>query len=234
MIGIYNVISQELINDCFKLYPGTPDGNASCARFLKYPEQHCRHDKAKEQLIFEKVEINEIIYLVNELLENTGLTPVTNPIFNNPVPLSSVKYENFKNANQLYNTIGEIFIRFTADGYIGVIGKDFKDINFQIPNDESDYTKRTYKQKVHYIAPTMFHNSKKDWNWTYNTAGILLHHLAKTWDTSFVLLFPLSPKSTNPNPHFDPNRRDTDYERAIGNYLIKKGVPIIDFYSHNY
>lgn len=233
MIEIYNVISQEMINDCFQLDPGTPKGNASCARFLKYPEQHYRHDKAKNQAELKKVEINKIINFVNEFLENTGLTPIANPIFNNPIPLDFTEYKDFQKSNHLYNIIGEIFIKFTSDGYVGVVGKDFRDINFKIPNNESDYTKKTYKQKTYYDI-IMFHNPKKDWKWTYNTAGILLHHLGKTWDTSFVLLFPLSPKTTTVKRNFNSNRKDTDYERAIGNYLIKKGVPIIDLYSHNY
>lgn len=59
-----------------------------------------------------------------------------------------------------------------------------------------------------------------------NTAGIIIHSLGKVWDRSFVLAFPLVriPEGLN---------RD-NIECGIGNYLIEKRVPILDFYSHRY
>ncbi|WP_369813894.1 hypothetical protein, partial [Halolactibacillus sp. JCM 19043] len=62
--------------------------------------------------------------------------------------------------------------------------------------------------------------------WKYNTSGIIVHHLGKCWDESFVLLFPLK--------NIPGNLSRSDVERGIGNYLIDKGVPILDFYFHNY
>lgn len=69
--------------------------------------------------------------------------------------------------------------------------------------------------------------SKEGYNsrWKYNTSGIIINHLNKEWDENFVLIFPL--KSIN-------NISRGVIERGIGNYLISKGVPILDFYSHNY
>ncbi len=60
-----------------------------------------------------------------------------------------------------------------------------------------------------------------------NTSGRLVNAVNDKWDESFVLIFPLTDSILY--------KRDTgEIERAIGNYLISKGVPIIDFYSHNY
>ena len=60
-----------------------------------------------------------------------------------------------------------------------------------------------------------------------NTSGKLVNAVNDKWDESFVLIFPLTDSILY--------KRDTgEIERAIGNYLISKGVPIIDFYSHNY
>lgn len=60
-----------------------------------------------------------------------------------------------------------------------------------------------------------------------NTSGKLVNAVKDKWDESFVLIFPLT--------DFILYKRDAgEIERAIGNYLISKGVPIIDFYSHNY
>lgn len=55
---------------------------------------------------------------------------------------------------------------------------------------------------------------------------IIIYHLKKQWDESFVLIFPLQNISGNP--------KRGDIERGIGNYLIKKEVPILDFFSHRY
>lgn len=50
--------------------------------------------------------------------------------------------------------------------------------------------------------------------------------LKKSWDTSFLLVFPLS--------NIPEGYKRGDIEMAVGNYLSTKGVPIIDYYSHMY
>lgn len=60
-----------------------------------------------------------------------------------------------------------------------------------------------------------------------NSSGKLLKEVGEKWDDSFVFIFPLT------KDILSVYKKD-DIERAIGNYLISKGVPIIDFYSHNY
>lgn len=65
-----------------------------------------------------------------------------------------------------------------------------------------------------------------DINFRYdNTSGKLLRVANKQWDESFVLIVPISRKIA---------KKRKDIETAIGNYLIGKGVPIIDYFSHNY
>ena len=67
-----------------------------------------------------------------------------------------------------------------------------------------------------------------DINFAYsNTSGMLVDEVGMKWDDSFVLIFPLTELLLN-------ERNTGLIERAVGNYLISKGVPIIDFYSHNY
>ncbi|EEV33781.1 predicted protein [Enterococcus gallinarum EG2] len=58
-----------------------------------------------------------------------------------------------------------------------------------------------------------------------NTSGEIISHLKQDWDKSFILVFPL--------PNICDKER-SDIECGIGNYLIKKDVPILDFYSHRY
>lgn len=67
-----------------------------------------------------------------------------------------------------------------------------------------------------------------DINFSYdNSAGKLVKEVKDDWDESFVLIFPLTDLILD-------KRKTGEIERAIGEYLISKGVPIIDFYSHNY
>ena len=64
------------------------------------------------------------------------------------------------------------------------------------------------------------------WAKENTTAGRINQYLNKEWDDSFVLIFPLK--------QIPDKLNRSDIESGIGNYLIHKGVPILDFYSHNY
>lgn len=67
-----------------------------------------------------------------------------------------------------------------------------------------------------------------DINFSYDSqSGECVKAANESWDNSFVFIFPLT------NDILE-SRNTGDIERGIGNYLIAKGVPIIDFYSHNY
>lgn len=67
-----------------------------------------------------------------------------------------------------------------------------------------------------------------DINFDYNiNSGELVKEVGKLWDESFVMIFPLTDLILS-------NQETGDIERAVGNYLVEKNVPIIDFYSHNY
>lgn len=58
-------------------------------------------------------------------------------------------------------------------------------------------------------------------------SGRLINEVGDQWDESFVLIFPLTDLMLK-------GRNTGDIERAVGNYLISKKIPIIDYYSHNY
>lgn len=68
-----------------------------------------------------------------------------------------------------------------------------------------------------------------DMNFSYtNTSGKIIRSLGKNWDENLLMVFPLvkSPWNRNIlNRHL--------IESGIGNYLIFKNIPILDFYSHN-
>ena len=98
-----------------------------------------------------------------------------------------------------------VWIKFTKNGVVGVIGTSC-DVFLGFPNC---YGKYSTSDKIVYHV---WNKKGKDDSWS--------------WDTKNVLIFPLC------NIPDGLNRSDT--ESGIGNYLISKGVPILDFYSHNY
>lgn len=67
-----------------------------------------------------------------------------------------------------------------------------------------------------------------DINYNYsNTSGKFVKMVKDVWNENIVLIFPLTPEILN---EYD----NSEIELAVGNYLIYKQVPIIDYYSHNY
>lgn len=68
-----------------------------------------------------------------------------------------------------------------------------------------------------------------DVNFSYdNSSGRLIRVLDKTkkWNDSCVIVFPITKELLE-------LKSRKEIETGIGNYLIAKGVPIIDYYSHN-
>lgn len=59
------------------------------------------------------------------------------------------------------------------------------------------------------------------------SSSVLVEEAGEAWNKSFVMIFPMTPEILG-------NRTVDDLELGIGNYLIDRKVPIIDFYSHNY
>ena len=185
-----------------------------------------RVNKAKEQSQQEPVPVSKVLAYINELLnfikQNNGTSKVSRVeaieldsshhlILDNAIiavdckwtePVYDKKLRKYIRWDSKYDVIKEVFhltdarnlvwIKFTANGRVGVVAKSF-DINF-------DYD---------------------------TTSGELARDWDNGWDTSFVLIFPLTPDILR-------QYSKEDVETAIGNYLIEKKVPIIDYYSHNY
>ncbi len=163
-----------------------------------------RYNTAKEQIKKPTVEIEVIINYINEFLETINIATVENPI----MKPDKIDYGVIKTQFNLDDIRDLIWLKFTKDKYVGVVATS-NDINFDIPPDALSYDLRDKE------------------GWKYNSAGILLHKLNKTWDESFVLVFPLKnlSKSCKYTRH--------QIEIGVGNYLTEQDVPIIDFFSHN-
>ncbi len=176
-----------------------------------------RFDKAKSEFDRQTVKKEKIVEWTNEFLKACGLEICPDE---NIVYTENIQLDNFnKNIQKKYPKITSekdiIWMKFTNEKYLGVVACS-NDINFDIPSNESEYDK-----------PEKIVDGKIK-SWTFNTSGIIIHSLHQEWDTSYFLLFPLIGLSDDEEGKKMRHRIET----GVGNYLISKGVPILDFYSH--
>lgn len=164
-----------------------------------------RYEEAKKQLSKKPTSIDEIIKLVNDYLIKVDIKVSEKNLYDEINKLSDL-YKCIKEKENLNNKRHIIWMKFTKDGYLGVVAKG-ADINFQIPESEKEY------------------DNKKGSRWEYNTSGIIIHKLKKEWNEEFVLIFPLPDVN---------NKIAREMEKKIGDYLIENNVAILDFYSHRY
>ncbi len=181
------------------------------ASSVRYSDNSKRMKKSKEEL--QKVEKNKnyvdlVIKYTNEYLKSQGMEAIKDPrlkLIDGEFIGREKPYEKNKEKYQLEDQRDLVWMKFTTEGILGVVACS-NDINVYIPNNEEDYKSKT-KSK-----------------WKYNTSGIIIHRLGKSWNKEEVLVFPL--------PNIPKDKKRSDIEHGIGDYLIEKGVPILDFYSH--
>lgn len=163
-----------------------------------------RFNKAQEEAEKDPTPVEKVISYCNEFLSGIGVSPVANPVMNP----REISYSEIKKQYHLNDERDIIWIKFTADHFVGLVAQS-NDINFDIPPSADVYNDKDKSQR-----------------WLYNTSGIIIHRLGKRWDTSFVLVFPLRLNNITYTRH--------EIETAIGNYLAYKGAAILDYFSHNY
>ena len=190
--------------------------NKNIAKSVHYNDTE-RFILALEQKDKPTVPVSRIIKLVNDLLESVGIKTVEEKQAKmNP---NEVNYAEIKKKHHLSDERDIVWLKFTKSGHIGVVAVS-NDINFDIPQNASEYNT---KIKVYNKFKKVYEDK-----WKYKTSGILVHYVKEEWDENFVLVFPLE----NNEEHCRYSRHEV--EIAIGNYLEKNNVPIIDYYSHNY
>ena len=178
------------------------------SRSVHYGDEF-RFRKAREEAEKNPVPVEQVIRYCNEFLTGIGVSPVANPRMDlKMMDLGKISYSDIKKEFCLLDERDIVWLKFSQTGHVGVVAQG-NDINHDIPPSAAAYN---YKDRAH--------------RWVYTTAGIIIHRLGMRWDTSFVLVFPLMLNKSHYNRH--------EIETGIGNYLIDKGVPILDYYSHNY
>ena len=176
-------------------------------------KSYVRYNEAKKQAAHNPIDKKKIIKYAIDYLEEIGIRTTDNPEYNP----NNIDYDKIQEQFELDDKGDLVWMKFTKDGYLGVVAVS-NDVNFDIPHDCNEYDKRQ-----------MVYNSYKKRNeevWLHNSSGIIVHKLGKEWDESYVLLFPLK--------DIPSGYRRSDVEEAIGNMLIDREVPILDYYSHMY
>lgn len=176
-------------------------------------KSYVRYNEAVKQAAHKPIDKKEIIKYTTDYLKEIGIQTTDNSEYNP----KNIDYDKIQEQFELEDKGDLVWMKFTGDGYLGVVAVS-DDVNFDIPEDCSVYDKK-------HIVYDSYKKRNKD-EWVHNSAGIIVHKLGKEWDESFVLIFPLK---GIPNGY-----TRADVETAIGNMLIDREVPILDYYSHMY
>lgn len=187
-------------------------GNRCCQSV--HGKSYVRYNEAKKQADSKAIDKEIIIKYTLDYLNKVGIKTTKNPKCENP---KCIDYDKIQQKFQLNDRSDLVWMKFTRDGYLGVVAVS-DDVNFDMPEDWSVYDKK------HIVYNS--YKKRNEEEWVHNSAVILVHKLGKEWDESFVLIFPLK--------GIPDGYTRSDVETAIGNMLIEKDVPILDFYSHMY
>lgn len=205
LLGKYNFVDERAhyVAADGKKYAQSVHGNS-----------YIRANMAIEQAKKDPVPVEEIVRLVTGFLKDIGIKTADDPVVHDPL---KIDYKKIKETYGLADERDIVWMKFTEDGYLGVVAVS-SDINFFYPFSASDYD-------LKYAAFDKYQNRYVN-RWVFNTSGIIIHKLNKKWDESFVLVFPLN--------GIPEGYERGDIECAVGNFLIEKGVPVLDYFSHMY
>lgn len=131
---------KETPNDCPKYDKNNPDYRCS----LDYDKTNYRKNKAADEATKEKVSVFEIINLINSFLNNIEVK--SNGILIDGLDiLMNVNYEHIKRQYKLNSQSDIVWMRFTIDGYLGVVASS-NDINFSYNTNSGKLIKSVNKE----------------------------------------------------------------------------------------
>lgn len=193
----------------------------------RYYGDSTRNDKAEEQAKLNPVSFDVVFSYVNNFLElirsdngykEKNIRRDYIELGNNQLVIlgNGIIAKNLKWESPVYDSKLRKYVKW--DAKYNIIRENF---NLKNPYDIV-WLKFTNKGHLGVVAKSFDINFNDE-----TSSGILVKQVGEQWDKSFVFIFPLTPDILG-------NRGSSDFELAIGNYLISNGVPIIDFYSHNY
>ena len=131
---------KETPKDCPKYNKNNPDYRCS----VDYDKSDYRKKRAVEEAGKQKVRISEILNLINLFLNNIDVK--SSPILIDGLDvLMTVNYEHIKRQYELYSQSDIVWMKFTADGYLGAVASS-NDINFNYDNNSGKLIKFVKKK----------------------------------------------------------------------------------------
>lgn len=154
-----------------------------------------RFEEARKQLAGPSLPANntKLLELLNEILEYLGV---------------SLKAEEVRPPYDSKYDKGYVWIKIAHDPKSGKrYGRVVANgpVNFEIPNDKSNYHLKNHKGQ-----------------WKYPISGVWVHDSELEWDTEQIIAIPIGNVPVNVAKFY------------IGNFLLENGIPIIDKFSHRY
>lgn len=196
-----------------------------------------RNDKAIKQAELSPVPFCKVYSYINEFLEMIRKS--------NGFSKENIKIDTIQLGNNKHTIIDNgIIIRenkwelpqghMEGNRYVD----DFHDEKYDVIKDKfsleraSDILWFKFTNKGHLAVVA----GSYDINWNEESScGILVNEIEEKFDDTFVFVFPLTQEmirtKSEPNSYYR-KYKSMELELAVGNYLINKGVPIVDFYSH--
>lgn len=171
----------------------------------------CRYKKSDDQYRLNIRSEKEIFSYTKKCLTELGVDTSKikeiNDVKKEP-PYDTEFYEKLKKDYDLENVEDIIWMKFTKKKkHLGVVATS-NDINFDKPNDATQY-----------------YDTDKNGKWKYNFSGVIINHLNENWNEDYVFVFPL-PKISNVK--YSRHK----IEKEVGDYLLRMKIPILDYYSH--
>ena len=208
---------------------------------LRYDKDRTREKKAKEQAKLVPTSFSDIYAYINEFLD---LLRLTNGFDKKRIVLDTIHFGNKEHGNNKEHLIIDNGIIIRNEFWEPPRWNHQKG-TYDSYDSKYEYIKAKFDlERVSDLLWFKFTDTRHlavvakscDINWDYgNTCGQLVDYVGKKFDNSFIFVFPLTKEMirTKADPHSKYRKYTTgDLECAVGNYLIEKGVPIIDYYSH--
>ena len=130
----------ETPNDCPKYDKNNPDYRCS----VDYDKTNYRKNKAKHETTKEKVSVFEILNLINSFLNDIEVK--SNCILIDGLDiLMTINYEHIKRQYKLDSQSDIVWMRFTTDGYLGVVASS-NDINFDSNTNSGKLINSVHKE----------------------------------------------------------------------------------------
>lgn len=196
-----------------------------------------RNDKAIKQAELSPVPFCKVYSYINEFLEmireSNGFSKKNIKI--DTIQLGSKEHTIIDNGIIIKDNKWEL-PQGHMEGKVYV--DDFHDEKYDVIKDKfnleraSDILWFKFTNKGHLAVVA----GSNDINWNEKLpCGVLVNEIKEKLDDSFVFVFPLTQEMirTKDEPNsYNRKYKCAEIELAVGNYLIAKGVPIIDYYSH--